>query len=651
MIFSSLAFSQVAPTYILYNSTYYVRSYVQNEIKDMSSKLPTSAYSNYQTPSSNIPNLTIYEVDSLTDLGTVVESGTTFYYYMRRWVVYIPKTTDCSNGTITNGECVISSPTCVTGSHIDSDLNLCMGDYDQVKTTFDNGNFIVYFSDGAEMYCDVSEEKCITHDKNFNVIPNRFLNPNLNPDGTVKDNGLIPDSLPVSSWLGTAYDAYGKPITNAAGQFFQALGWVIAYESMGDGSFVISPTGLNSLNPFAVLGSGLFTLGSAMVTPDDVVIATPTNTNNGVSVNVSSNSGVSFDQLSTVSSSTPESGTPVFSKNGIYTQRQITEANLKTVWDNAAGVGKMPATALILGSDIIFPTNSPSTALINSPTQVEIVKTSPDNTAQSIVVNKADLANTASSGTDLPYTVKDYKAPVINNDGTVTQATTSTPSSTSPSNGNTTSTNPTTGQTTTTPSSSLNGTANTSDGKSIDLSGVTGRLDSMGKQLEKLNGTAQSGNELLGSINNKAASMANSLNSIQGNTASLKDTLNSIKDGFLDTDIPTTPHNIPKDTSGGDWNSWSSTWDNAKASFDGVSSQVGEFSSLFQNGFTLNLINSNIIQCPYESTIDLVFAQIPLSFDFCRVFSPLRNVIYTFFYLFFCFSITFFSVKMFLRMV
>jgi len=107
MIFSSLAFSQFAPTYILYNSTYYVRSYVQNEIKDMSSKLPTSAYSNYQTPSSNIPNLTIYEVDSLTDLGTVVESGTTFYYYMRRWVVYIPKTTtDCSNGTIVDGQCI-----------------------------------------------------------------------------------------------------------------------------------------------------------------------------------------------------------------------------------------------------------------------------------------------------------------------------------------------------------------------------------------------------------------------------------------------------------------------------------------------------------------------------------------------------------------
>lgn len=636
MIFSSLAFSQVAPTYILYNSTYYVRSYVQNEIKDMSSKLPTSAYSNYQTPSSNIPNLTIYEVDSLTDLGTVVESGTTFYYYMRRWVVYIPKTTDCSNGIITNGECVASTLTCETGSHVDSDLNLCMGDYNQTKTTFDNGNFIVYFSDGAEMYCDVSEEKCITHDKNFNVIPNRFLNPNLNPDGTVKDNGLIPDSLPVSSWLSTAYDAYGKPVTNAAGQFFQALGWVIAYESTGDGSFVISPTGLNSLNPFAVLGSGLFTLGSAMVTPDDVVIATPTNTDNGVTVNVSSNSGVSFDQLSTVASSTPESGTPVFSKNGIYTQRQITEANLKTVWDNAAGFGKMPATALILGSDIIFPTNSPSTALINSPTQIEIVKTSPDNTAQSIVVNKADLANTASSGTDLPYTVKDYKAPVINNDGTVTQATTSTPSSTSPSNGNTTSTNPTTGQTTTTPSSSLNGTANTSDGKSIDLNGVTGRLDSLGKQLEKGNGLLETGNGLLSGIKGNTDSMKGSLNGIEN-------TLNIFKNtsGFS---ADTIEHNIPNVPS--EIDSWETTYNNLKSDFDNVSSTVDELKSLVNGApLTLNLSRGSVTTCLYSQDVDFVYFNVPFEMDLCAVFSPFSSVIYLFTYFSLMISIVFFAFK------
>ncbi|AOO64563.1 furin-like repeat-containing protein [Sulfurospirillum halorespirans] len=566
------------------------------------------------------------------------------HYYLYTYATCpVPAPTCTADQDLVAGVCV---PKCPTGSHVDSDLNLCMGDYNQTKTTFDNDNFIVYFSDGAEMYCDVSTEKCITHDKDFNVIPNRFLNPNLNPDGTVKDNGLIPDSLPVSSWLSTAYDAYGKPITNAVGQFFQALGWVIAYESTGDGSFVVSPTGLNSLNPFAVLGSGLFTLGSAMVTPDDVVIATPTNTDNGVTVNVSSNSGVSFDQLSTVASSTPESGTPVFSKNGIYTQRQITEANLKTVWDNAAGVGKMPANALILGSDIIFPTNSPSTALINSPTQVEIVKTSPDNTAQSIVVNKADLANTASSGTDLPYTVKDYKAPVINNDGTVTQATTSTPSSTSPSNGNTTSTNPTTGQTTTTPSSTLSGTATTSDGKSIDLSGVTGRLDSLGKQLEKLNGTAQSGNELLGSINNKSASMANSLNSIQSSATNMNALMSQTSDGLTEQ---TWTNDIPTDYSV--FNTWQTTWNNLKSSVDTVTSKGDELKELVNgDSLTLDLPKGSLEQCPYNGSIDLVFAVIPLSFDFCTVLSPLRPVFYTMFYLFFVFGILFSSLKILMRM-
>lgn len=128
MMIVSVSFSQVTPTYILYNSSYYVRSYVQNEIKDYSSKLPTSSYSNYQTPSSNFPNLTIYEIDSSQDLGTMVQSGTTFYYYMRRWVVYTPKTAnDCPNGTISNGQCIIPE-TCdpVGGKYTSSTTGQCV---------------------------------------------------------------------------------------------------------------------------------------------------------------------------------------------------------------------------------------------------------------------------------------------------------------------------------------------------------------------------------------------------------------------------------------------------------------------------------------------------------------------------------------------
>ena len=452
--------------------------------------------------------------------------------------------------------------------------------------------------------------------------------------------------MPVSSWGSAVYDTLGKPLVNAAGFVLQALGTYIAIEATGSGSYLVNPTGLNSINPFAVLGAGLFTLGSAMVTPDEVVVATPTNTDNGVKVNVSSNSGVSFDSLSAVSSSTPENGTPAFSPNGIYTYKQITDANLKTVWDSAGGVGKLPPTALVLGSDIIYPTKNPNTAIINSPTQIEVVKTSPDNTAQSVVVNKADLANTASSGTDLPYTVKDYKAPVINNDGTVTQPITSTPSSISPTTGNNTSTNPTTGQTTTANAANASGVANMSDGKSIDLSGVKGSIDQLGKQLEK-------GNGLLEKSNSLAEAGNGILNGIKSDTGSMKNSLNDIKglmDKFSDgDDVPTTSHNIPKDTSAGDWNSWSATWQNAKSSFDGVSTQISEFSSLFENGFTVNLINTNVQQCPYNATLDLVFSQIPISFDLCIVFSPLRNVIYTFFYLLFCSFILSFSIKTFLR--
>ncbi|AHJ12436.1 hypothetical protein [Sulfurospirillum multivorans] len=114
------------------------------------------------------------------------------YYLYTDAICPVPTPTCTADQDLVAGVCV---PKCPTGSHVDSDLNLCMGDYNQTKTTFDNGNFIVYFSDGAEMYCDVSEEKCITHDKNFNVIPNRFLNPNLNPDGTV---GSVQDSVSTS---------------------------------------------------------------------------------------------------------------------------------------------------------------------------------------------------------------------------------------------------------------------------------------------------------------------------------------------------------------------------------------------------------------------------------------------------------------------
>ena len=403
---------------------------------------------------------------------------------------------------------------------------------------------------------------------------------------------------------------------------------------------------MNSINPFAVLGAGLFTLGSAMVTPDEVVVATPTNTDNGVKVNVSTNSGVSFDSLSSVSSSTPENGTPAFSPNGIYTYKQITDANLKTVWDTAAGVGKLPPTALVVGSDIIYPTNNPNTAIINSPTQIEIVKTSPDNTAQSVVVNKADLANTASSGTDLPYTVKDYKAPVINNDGTVTQPITSTPSSISPTTGNNMSTNPITGETQTQNAANASGVANMSDGKSIDLSGIKGSIDQLGKQLEKANGLLEAGNGILNGIKGDTGSMKGSLNGIQGSLNGIQDLMSQSSDGLSEQEWS---NGIPTDYSV--FETWKEAWNNLKGDFDSVATKGNELNELVSGGkLVLNLPKGSVQQCPYNGSIDLVFAVVPLSFDFCTVLSPFRPVFYTMFYLFFVFTILFTSLKTLMRM-
>lgn len=584
----------------------------------------------------------------------------------------VSSTSPCSsNQTLTNGQCVNNVPTCnadqildtatntckpkcVTGSHYDATLKICSSDFEQDdKYTFENGNFIVYWADGAETYCDVSEEKCITHDKNFKVIPNRYLNPELAPDGTIAHGGLVPNSLPVSSWGSAVYDTLGKPLVNAAGFVLQALGTYIAIEATGSGSYLVNPTGLNSINPFAVLGAGLFTLGSAMVTPDEVVVATPTNTDNGVKVNVSTNSGVSFDSLSSVSSSTPQNGTPAFSPNGIYTYKQITDANLKTVWDTAGGVGKLPPTALVLGSDIIYPTNNPNTAIINSPTQIEIVKTSPDNTAQSVVINKADLANTASSGTDLPYAVKDYKAPVINNDGTVTQPITSTPSSISPTTGNNMSTDPITGETKTQNAANASGVANMSDGKSIDLSGIKGSIDQLGKQLEKgngllekANGLLETGNGILNGIKSDTGSMKGSLNSIQGSLSGIKDLMSQSSDGLSESEWS---NGIPTDYSV--FETWKEAWNNLKGDFDSVTTKGNELNELVSGGkLVLNLPKGSVQQCPYNGSIDLVFAVVPLSFDFCTVLSPFRPVFYTMFYLFFVFTILFASLKTLMRM-
>lgn len=540
--------------------------------------------------------------------------------------ICVPK---CPSGQTvgTDGRC--SAP-CSTGSHWDYNATVpsCVGDikYGE-KIQMDSGSYYVSFYDGALMYCR-TDGKCTTMDQNGNVIDNRWY------------EGSIPSAPNVYT------DLFNDALTltgNLVGKTLQFAGYTLGLSSSGGGLLLDNTGVLGAINPGVITGAGLVTLGNLLVSDSEKIVMTPKD-NSPMNVNIVTNSSTPSDSFDSVSSKTPADGSPVFSQNGLYTYKQITDANLKTVWDTAAGVGTLPPNSLVRGSDIIYPSNNPNTAIINSPTQVEIIKTNPDNTAQSVVINKTDLANTAKNGTDLPYVAKDYAAPQINNNGTVTQPVTSTPSATSPKTNNSTSTNPTTGQTTTQNAANASGVANTSDGKSIDLSGVKGSIDQLGNQLNKLNSSSEAGNGILNGIKSDTGSMKGSLNGIS-------DSFDSIKSLLNDTDVPTTSHSIPKDTSAADWNSWKSTWENAKSSFDGVSSQIDEFSSLFQNGFTLNLVNSNITQCPYDLTLDLVFIQVPISFDFCQVFSPLRNVIYTFFYLLFSFYIISFSVKMFLRMV
>lgn len=123
-------------------------------------------------------------------------------------------------------------------------------------------------------------------------------------------------------------------------------------------------------------------------------------------------------------------------------------------------------------------------------------------------------------------------------------------------------------------------------------------------------------------------------------------------------DIDNTPlsgafvHGIPSDgVSPYDWTSYQGTFDNLKSTIDGLNGQFEEMKSLFQNGFTLNLSGSPVDTCPYNSTIDLNGRAMPVSFDLCKTFSPMRPLFHGFFYIFFVFVITSFGVKSILRFV
>ncbi|KIM03169.1 MAG: hypothetical protein KU29_12575 [Sulfurovum sp. FS06-10] len=363
------------------------------------------------------------------------------------------------------------------------------------------------------------------------------------------------------------------------------------------------------------IGGGIFTLGNALVTPDNVIVTTPTADESAL-MNVNIIKRTSDSTLNTIENATPSDGTPAITPNGAYTQRQVTEANLKTIWDNAGGAGKLPPNALVLGSDIIHPTNNPNTAIINTPDTIKFVETKPDNTSTVIEVAKTALAQTATNNTNLPFTKTDYQAPTINNDGTVSQSATTSQGEAEALRDYITMTaqsgvmgvygadglSPKTPTGVPAPITTPTGTG------SIDLSGVNQRLDLIRNQMTKLN------------------------------------------DGLSGGELTNTPHTIPTDASGGSWNSYADTWNNLVSSFDSVGTKVGEVQSLFQDGFTLNLTGGSVSTCSHTFNLNITGSETQVSVDFCNVLSPFRPVVYTFFYLFFVASIIMFSFKIMIRM-
>lgn len=116
--------------------------------------------------------------------------------------------------------------------------------------------------------------------------------------------------------------------------------------------------------------------------------------------------------------------------------------------------------------------------------------------------------------------------------------------------------------------------------------------------------------------------------------------------------IDSISHNIPSDTSGASWENYAETWNNISGSFNEVTNKVSDFKGLVQGGFSNPFSKGSTTTCRYTTSFEFgAVGSIPVDFDLCQVFSPLRSVFYTFAYLFFSFFILVFHVKMFLRLV
>lgn len=651
LILSSFVFGEAgaiigsAPTYIKSGSNYYKKG------------IPTFTGSKYTYNASPPPpywliessNYDTFYIKEVTNLPP--PNGDNLSYKLYNTYSYNRlSTSDClSPNSIVNGECTAPpAPVCPTGAHNDTSLSgsPCVSNFEQLgKETFPNGNFLVSWADGANTFCDASTSLCSTYDKGMNNrLPNRYLNPEFNPDGSIKYIGALPNETPIKGFT----DFILEPIGNAVGKTLQFMGFSLLFAGTGNGALIYDTigagVGLNFLNPAVTTGTGLVLLGNSMVTPDNVITTTPSSPDVKVTL-VDKTPATKVNNLSS------------FSPDGIYTQRQITEAGASTIWDNAGGSGKLPPTALVLGSDIIYPINKPSKAIVNTPDAVLFVETKPDNSSIITEIKKQDIANTVNNNADLPVTQKVIQPEKISNDGKITQTQdtfnglvspriTATPIGITPptnsfeglskttglpevvdynprtgtKDGNLYSTatglkvgsgagtgaGASTGAPTKDPSGALTGTT--------DLSGVTGRLDKISNQLTKLNDAF--------SQTETPSAVPDVLNPID----------NSKTDGLLDT--------------------FTTAWGTAKGNVDTLATAISNGKDTVSGGFSLNLSTGYIETCPYTAILDFDNGHTyELPIDFCKIFSPLKPILSIFFNILFQLMIITFSFKSFIRLV
>jgi len=355
---------------------------------------------------------------------------------------------------------------------------------------------------------------------------------------------------------------------------------------------IVSALGMMAVSPKTVSGTGDSIEMSPAPTPEHP---------NAKQLNVTKMNfdNVDFSEYENKATSTPQ---------------QIPDSNLlyEKIMDATRQAQNFPSASL--GDTVIYENSNPSSYVNVNPNTLEVATVQPDKSVTEITFDKNSFENAYNSDTGILFSSTTISAPQINNDGSTSVTTTTTSQGFITSETTvTTDANGSTSFVSTSPSvynsgggvTSVNGTPT-----NIDLSGVTTRLDKISNQLTKQN--------------------------------ERNDNLDKIDNGAF-------THDIPTDTSAGDLSNYTSTLDTLQESIDDLITQGDTIKSLFENGFSPILTGGELTTCPYNSTISLNGSDIPVSFDLCRSFAPMRPLLYTMFYLFFVVSMVGFSFKLLFR--